>query len=115
MTDAAIETVMGRTSQEEIHLVRFLYADHGGIIRGKAAGTAQLRERMIDGCNREAAGRSVGELERYRDEFLAELLALLERFSLSSHRPGLPEPAYDRESANRLGDTERPLPAYWPG
>jgi carnitine 3-dehydrogenase len=33
--------------------------------------TAQLRERMIDGCNREAAGRSVAELERYRDDFLS--------------------------------------------
>ena len=37
MTDGAIETVVGRTSQEQIRLVRFLYADHGGIIRGKAA------------------------------------------------------------------------------
>ena len=31
---------MERTSREQIRLVRFLYADHGGIIRGKAAGTA---------------------------------------------------------------------------
>ena len=46
MTDGAIETVMERTRQEDIRLVRFLYADHGGIIRGKAAGTARLRERM---------------------------------------------------------------------
>src|ERR1700724_1780615 len=46
MTDGAIETVMERTSQEGIRLVRFLYADHGGIIRGNAAGTARLQERM---------------------------------------------------------------------
>ena len=39
MTDGTIESVMERTRQEEIRLVRFLYADHGGIIRGKAAGT----------------------------------------------------------------------------
>jgi carnitine 3-dehydrogenase len=43
--------------------------------------TPQLRERMVDGCRREAAGRSVGELERLRDEFLAELLPLVERYS----------------------------------
>ena len=43
--------------------------------------TAELRQRMIDGCDREAAGRSVAELERLRDDFLAELLALLERHS----------------------------------
>src|ERR1700735_2362413 len=49
MADGAIETVMERTSQEQIRLVRFLYADHGGIIRGKAAGTTQLQERMDSG------------------------------------------------------------------
>ncbi len=38
MTDGAIETVMERTGQEEIRLVRFLYADHGGIIRGQGCG-----------------------------------------------------------------------------
>ena len=43
--------------------------------------TAQLRERMVDGCLREAAGRPVAELERLRDEFLAELLPLVERYS----------------------------------
>jgi carnitine 3-dehydrogenase len=43
--------------------------------------TKELRQRMIDGCDREAAGRSVAELEQLRDDFLAELLALLERYS----------------------------------
>jgi carnitine 3-dehydrogenase len=43
--------------------------------------TAQLRERMVDGCLREAAGRSVAELERLRDEFLAELIPLVERYA----------------------------------
>jgi carnitine 3-dehydrogenase len=46
--------------------------------------TADLRERMIDGCQREAGGRSVAELERLRDEFLAELLALVERFAVTT-------------------------------
>src|SRR6202161_582595 len=45
MTDGAIEAALERTSEEQIRLVRFLYADHGGIIRGKAAGTSRLRER----------------------------------------------------------------------
>ena len=43
--------------------------------------TAELRQRMIDGCEREAAGRSVAELERQRDHFLADLLELLTRYS----------------------------------
>jgi carnitine 3-dehydrogenase len=43
--------------------------------------TAQLREQMVGGCLREAAGRSVTELEQLRDEFLAELIPLVERYS----------------------------------
>jgi carnitine 3-dehydrogenase len=43
--------------------------------------TPELRQRMIDGCLREASGRSITELERQRDEFLAELIPLLERHS----------------------------------
>jgi carnitine 3-dehydrogenase len=44
--------------------------------------TEQLREQMVSGCLREASGRSVAELERTRDEFLAELLLLVERFGV---------------------------------
>jgi carnitine 3-dehydrogenase len=46
--------------------------------------TPQLRERMVAGCLREADGRSVAELERRRDEFLAELLDLVERHSVAA-------------------------------
>jgi carnitine 3-dehydrogenase len=49
--------------------------------------TPELRWRMIDGCDREAAGRSVADLERLRDEFLAELLPLVERFSSAQRVP----------------------------
>ena len=42
--------------------------------------TPELRERMVDGCARQTAGRPVAELERRRDEFLAELLSLIDRF-----------------------------------
>ena len=77
--------------------------------------TPQLRERMIDGCNREAAGRTVAELERYRDDFLAELLTLLERFSLSPRRPRVADSDGDSQATDRPTDAERPLPAFWPG
>jgi carnitine 3-dehydrogenase len=51
--------------------------------------TGQLRERMVEGCDRLAHGRSVAELERQRDEFLAELLGLVERFPVEPPvRPG---------------------------
>jgi carnitine 3-dehydrogenase len=41
--------------------------------------TPELREQMVDGCVREAAGRSIGELERERDDFLVDLLGVLDR------------------------------------
>jgi carnitine 3-dehydrogenase len=44
--------------------------------------TPQLRERMVDGCLEEADGRSVAELERRRDQFLAELVDLVDRYSV---------------------------------
>ena len=46
--------------------------------------TAELRDRMVEGCLREAGGRSVAELERLRDDFLAELLALVERYAVTT-------------------------------
>jgi len=45
--------------------------------------TAELRERMVEGCLREAAGRSVTELEHRRDEFLAELLILVDKYAVT--------------------------------
>jgi carnitine 3-dehydrogenase len=49
--------------------------------------TPELRQRLVDGCEREAAGRSVADLERLRDDFLAELLPLVERFSSAQPVP----------------------------
>jgi carnitine 3-dehydrogenase len=40
--------------------------------------TRELRDRMLDGCLREADGRSIADLERARDAFLVGLLALLD-------------------------------------
>lgn len=41
--------------------------------------TPELRDQMVEGCVREAAGRSIRELERQRDDFLVDLLAVRER------------------------------------
>ena len=43
------EALLRRAREEGVSLVRFLYADHGGIIRGKAAATARLAERIESG------------------------------------------------------------------
>jgi glutamine synthetase len=57
MTDIAIDT-------DRIRLVRFLYADHGGIIRGKAAGTSQLSERMASGIGHTVAMMAMSMLDQ---------------------------------------------------
>jgi glutamine synthetase len=51
MTDAfsAADETWRRARKERISLTRFLYADHGGIVRGKAAATARLAERIESG------------------------------------------------------------------
>src|SRR6201996_1663903 len=64
MTEGAIETVVERTRQEEIRLVRFLYADHGGIIRGKAAGTARMRDRIPSGIGHTVAMMGMSMLDQ---------------------------------------------------
>ena len=43
--------------------------------------TEELRERLVQGCLRQARGRSVAQLEGRRDEFLAGLLSLAEPFA----------------------------------
>jgi glutamine synthetase len=64
MTDAALEQVAERVSQENIRLVRFLYADHGGIIRGKSSGTARLTERMASGIGHTVAMMAMSMLDQ---------------------------------------------------
>lgn len=49
--------------------------------------TPELRDRMVEGCLREAAGRSIGELERQRDDFLVDLLALRQRYEADGSSP----------------------------
>ncbi|MGH2523298.1 MAG: 3-hydroxyacyl-CoA dehydrogenase family protein, partial [Anaerolineales bacterium] len=48
--------------------------------------TQELRDRMVAGCEREAAGRSIQELERQRDEFLVDLLGVLEKHWAKNRR-----------------------------
>jgi glutamine synthetase len=56
MTDIDLDTSRTR-------LVRFLYADHGGIIRGKAAGTAQLQDRVESGIGHTVAMMAMSMLD----------------------------------------------------
>jgi len=55
--------VAGRAQAEEISLVWFLYADHGGIIRGKSASAAALPSRMVTGIGHTVAMMAMSMLD----------------------------------------------------
>jgi hypothetical protein len=58
---------------------------------------------MIEGCLREAGGRSVAELERLRDGFLAELLELVDRYAVAGGEEALLPVAAAGPTAAALG------------
>jgi glutamine synthetase len=74
MTDAAgpeagharrhvADTVLERARAEQVSLVRFLYADHGGIIRGKATHVSGLEARMSSGIGHTVAMMAMSMLD----------------------------------------------------
>jgi carnitine 3-dehydrogenase len=51
--------------------------------------TEELIDKVADGCEAQAAGRSIKELEARRDDFLVELLALVQKYWPEAEgRPG---------------------------
>src|ERR1700746_2329028 len=61
--DEAIASVAARAHAEGISLVWFLYADHGGIVRGKAATAAMLPTRMPTGIGHTVAMMAMSMLD----------------------------------------------------
>jgi glutamine synthetase len=65
--DPAARRVLERAEIEGIELVRFLYADHGGVIRGKAASRSRLAERVRTGIGHTVAMMAMNMLDQLRD------------------------------------------------
>jgi glutamine synthetase len=59
----AIARVTARAHEESVSLVWFLYADHGGIIRAKAATSAMLPARMVTGIGHTVAMMAMSMLD----------------------------------------------------
>jgi glutamine synthetase len=59
----AIARVTARAHEESISLVWFLYADHGGIIRGKSATAPMLPARMVTGIGHTVAMMAMSMLD----------------------------------------------------
>ncbi len=60
---SATDAVLERAQSGPIPLIRFLYADHGGIIRGKAAHVSGLRSRMASGIGHTVAMMAMNMLD----------------------------------------------------
>jgi len=61
--DDAVSAVIERANAGQVSLVRFLYADHGGIIRGKAASSAMLPSRLRTGIGHTVAMMAMSMLD----------------------------------------------------
>src|SRR6202000_3454218 len=59
----AIESALARAAGSGVSLTRFLYADHGGIIRGKAAHSSELEPRMFSGIGHTVAMMAMSMLD----------------------------------------------------
>ncbi|GCE46686.1 glutamine synthetase [Thermosporothrix hazakensis] len=59
-----VQDVLRLTRTEHIRLVRFLYCDNGGIIRGKATHTSKLLERMVAGIGQSLAMQAFSGMEQ---------------------------------------------------
>ena len=56
--------VLRQAREQNVSLVRFLYADHGGIIRGKAASVTRLAERLDSGIGHTRAMMAMSMMDQ---------------------------------------------------
>src|SRR3984957_3629580 len=60
---AAADAAVLRAENDQLELVRFLYVDHGGIVRGKAATRQFLRDRITSGIGHTVAMMAMSMLD----------------------------------------------------
>ncbi|MEW9548599.1 glutamine synthetase family protein [Nonomuraea sp. NPDC050783] len=65
--DPHARRILERTELEGIELIRFLYVDHGGVIRGKAASRSRLAERLGTGIGHTVAMMAMNMLDQLQD------------------------------------------------
>ncbi|NRQ36212.1 glutamine synthetase [Nonomuraea sp. NN258] len=65
--DPHVRRILERAELEGIELIRFLYADHGGVIRGKAASRSRLAERLRTGIGHTVAMMAMNMLDQLQE------------------------------------------------
>jgi len=66
-SDPQVRRILERAELEGIELIRFLYADHGGVIRGKAASRSRLGERLSTGIGHTVAMMAMNMLDQLQE------------------------------------------------
>lgn len=59
--------VVEHAETEHVELIRFLYADHGGVIRGKATSRSRLAERLVSGIGHTVAMMAMNMLDQLQE------------------------------------------------
>ena len=57
------QTVLQRAAEAHVRLVRFMYCDNGGIIRGKATHVNGLARRMVEGIGQTLAMQAFASID----------------------------------------------------
>ncbi|MEU0571812.1 glutamine synthetase family protein [Nonomuraea sp. NPDC005983] len=65
--DPDVRRILERAELEGIELIRFLYADHGGVTRGKAASRSRLAERLGTGIGHTVAMMAMNILDQLQE------------------------------------------------
>ncbi|SDL99944.1 glutamine synthetase [Nonomuraea maritima] len=65
--DPHVRRILERAELEGVELIRFLYADHGGVIRGKAASRSRLAERLGTGIGHTVAMMAMNMLDQLQE------------------------------------------------
>ncbi|TMR10002.1 glutamine synthetase [Nonomuraea turkmeniaca] len=108
--DPNVRRILERSELEGIELIRFLYADHGGVIRGKAASRSRLAERLSTGIGHTVAMMAMNMLDQLQDvEHMGpvgevRIVPDPATFVLLPHAPG---------AAAMLSDLRRPDGTPW--
>ncbi|MFI6923828.1 glutamine synthetase family protein [Nonomuraea spiralis] len=108
--DPHARRVLERAELEGVELIRFLYADHGGVVRGKAASRSRLAERLGSGIGHTVAMMAMNMLDQLQEvEHLGpvgevRIVPDPATFVLLPHAPG---------AAAMLSDLRRPDGSPW--
>ncbi|WP_084956577.1 glutamine synthetase family protein [Thermoactinospora rubra] len=65
--DPAVQRILERAEIEGIELIRFLYVDHGGVVRGKAVSRSRLAERLGTGIGHTVAMMAMNMLDQLQE------------------------------------------------